>query len=662
MKFLCINYLENTINLFNDVEWLKKVFDLVSQTTELVELSDKFLEIISNDNIFITIENIWIDKFEEYLQNLHWTDSSKTEYYNFAMSALYIMKSNFSSANHYFAWIKDSNLKSILKESLENLKNKLKADCKKLIKDWIGMYYSDWENNDTVLSQRKILNEIKFFMVYPENTLSDNILLPLIKETFEEEQIKHLIKTRANGSKNKNSREITQMLKEWNVFEVLWMLVLNMIVKNKNVAFQFGNHSFRNQNYILWIPDFALQNNIWDFKLGWSVTNLQDTIDKYSKIIEDVFGNTKSYRKLLLVLLNNGVEVEKELIWKFRIHKFDKLIKILEWKLKKDFSAFEYYTFTERLKKLIEKRIELEKKCKKLTQEYSQVESQIKEEIEKQNNLVSTNFYKIDIFITNLKYLTERIRNSEIDTEKLIVVEKVLFDLFKNYALAYNDIFIEAMWKKTRFTLNDFFRKFELLIKFVNWEIDYNDLLWYSLFKDFSDNIETDGKYLLKTNSWWKYVDIPKSYYFRNPYLTRDAWFNGVSYKPVNMDYKSVESKKKISKTLEEAVKELERDSQNNGNNLKFHYTKIADKFTELYEYDRELYANSTLDKRLQSKSTRQKLYELVRTNLEHSPKFQRHWAWVYSLHYEQIYQQLQKNGWSAEILRVVSDKISLLK
>jgi len=41
---------------------------------------------------------------------------------------------------------------------------------------------------------------------------------------------------------------------------------------------------------------------------------LQDTIDKYSKIIEDVFGNTKSYRKLLLVLLNNGVEVEKELV------------------------------------------------------------------------------------------------------------------------------------------------------------------------------------------------------------------------------------------------------------------------------------------------------------------------------------------------------------
>jgi len=40
------------------------------------------------------------------------------------------------------------------------------------------------------------------------------------------------------------------------------MLVLNMIVKNKNVAFQFGNHSFRNQNYVLGIPDFALQNNI----------------------------------------------------------------------------------------------------------------------------------------------------------------------------------------------------------------------------------------------------------------------------------------------------------------------------------------------------------------------------------------------------------------
>jgi len=51
-------------------------------------------------------------------------------------------------------------------------------------------------------------------MVYPENTLSDNMLIPLIKETFEEEQIKHLIKTRANGSKNKNSREISQMLKE----------------------------------------------------------------------------------------------------------------------------------------------------------------------------------------------------------------------------------------------------------------------------------------------------------------------------------------------------------------------------------------------------------------------------------------------------------------
>jgi len=76
---------------------------------------------------------------------------------------------------------------------------------------------------------------------------------------------------------------------------------------------------------------------------------------------------------------------------------------------------------------------------------------------------------------------------------------------------------------------------------------------------------------------------------------------------------------------LEESVKELERESQNNGNNLKFHYAKIADKFIELYEYDRESYANSTTDKRLQSKSTRQKLYELVRTNLEHSPKFQRH-------------------------------------
>jgi len=117
----------------------------------------------------------------------------------------------------------------------------------------------------------------------------------------------------------------------------------------------------------------------------------------------------------------------------------------LEWRLKKDFSAFEYYNFTERFKKLIDRRVELEKKCKKLTLEYSQVESQIKEEIEKQNNIVSTNFSKIDLFITNLKKITEKIRNSEIDTEKLIVIEKVLFDLFKDYALAYNDILIEAM-------------------------------------------------------------------------------------------------------------------------------------------------------------------------------------------------------------------------
>lgn len=685
--------LQQDYNKEIELEFLTYLF----KNAHIAETLKYTVEILSKNRDTITHYNEKLfHTIKEYFLTFLSDTTYKSENYYYILTNIFIKDQDYEKVMLYSTYLTKEQLERI-QADIEIIKKNHIKEIKAAIKIVAEVIFLDEEREGSI-SAKEIIQETKNLVGYPINTLSNTIIIEAARDVFEniKNKKKYTAPSEQTSSYEKSWDSLEERFQKGNIYEKLGLLLTNIISPNKDIMYQYGEQAK------IGIPDIKLQHNIVDLKLGNHEANITETIEKYQYIIKNIL--TKNHldentpyqkqRKLLIMTLSNNGDLRNNILKNYKdivkFYGFEKILHLTDYRIQKESTIDLQSKDSPRLKKFLERKEYLDSQESSLKngdkwksdwkQTNQQIEDEIKKDTQKKKNNINGTISQKNIFISQLKKFQDILLHGKKDFRTLQYIEYLLRDIAKDYILANNSIMQEALHQKREFSWDMLFKKRDIVMKYINNEITYEETILNPLFKNFQEKIETQGMCLVKSDWKYTYKPIPKDEKFRNPFVKRD-W--STYYSRENGDNKDNDMEKRekkhfeerwidinfqerecnIADLLQDSINLLEEKYEKDPNpRVVFHINEIAKVFEQIHP-NVQNYINQSEGKSYDNKSENIKLKMLLGPNLCNWKRFQKYSDGYYSIHYEQKKEQYlmrwAKESWNKEEL---DKKIELMQ